>query len=93
VADGKEKAAVLAELSLILAAIFWGTNYAATKYAAGSVPPLSIVAIRFILGGLIMYGVLRILEPKSRLSAKTSSRWLDWAAWGWRSARLVLPSA
>ena len=38
VADQKGKAAVLTELSLILAAVFWGTNYAATKYAAEYLP-------------------------------------------------------
>jgi drug/metabolite transporter (DMT)-like permease len=65
VTDGKEKA-VLTEVSLILAAVFWGTNYAATKYAAEFVPPLSIVAIRFSVGGLLMFLLLRILEPGER---------------------------
>jgi drug/metabolite transporter (DMT)-like permease len=71
VADGKgRRAAILAEVALILAAIFWGTNYAATKFAALSIPPLSIVAIRFVVGGLLMYCVLRIIEPQSRLGRK-----------------------
>ena len=63
--EGKNKAAILTEISLILAAIFWGTNYAATKFAALSIPPLSIVALRFVVGGLLMYAILRILEPGS----------------------------
>ncbi len=71
VADGKDsRAAILAEVALILAAVFWGTNYAATKFAALSIPPLSIVAIRFVVGGLLMYCVLRIVEPQSRLGRK-----------------------
>ena len=65
VAEG-EKTAVLTEVSLILAAVFWGTNYAATKFAAFSLPPISIVAIRFALGGILMYGVLNILESGER---------------------------
>ncbi len=64
---GKGGGAALTEVSLILAALFWGTNYAATKFAALSVPPLSIVALRFAVGGLLMYCVLRVLEPESRL--------------------------
>ena len=64
---GKGGGAALAEVSLILATLFWGTNYAATKFAALSVPPLSIVALRFAVGGLLMYCVLRVLEPESRL--------------------------
>jgi drug/metabolite transporter (DMT)-like permease len=63
----KTNAGVLTEVSLVLAAVFWGSNYAATKLAAMSMPPLSVVAFRFVVGGLLMYGVLRILEPESRL--------------------------
>jgi drug/metabolite transporter (DMT)-like permease len=70
VSDEKRKAAVLTEVSLILAAIFWGLNFAATKYAAGFFPQLLIVALRFNAGGLLLLGVLRILEPASRLTRK-----------------------
>jgi drug/metabolite transporter (DMT)-like permease len=70
VRDEKRKAAVLTEVSLILAAVFWGLNFAATKYAAGFFPQLLIVALRFNAGGLLLLGVLRILEPASRLTRK-----------------------
>jgi drug/metabolite transporter (DMT)-like permease len=70
VAGNKDRAAVLTEISLILAAVFWGGNYAATKFAALSIPPISIVAVRFVVGGILMYAVLRLLEPESRLARK-----------------------
>jgi len=70
VADSKNKAAVLTEMSLILAATFWGTNYAATKFAALSVPPISIVAIRFALGGMLMMALLRLLKPTEKPTGK-----------------------
>jgi drug/metabolite transporter (DMT)-like permease len=54
----------------MLAAVFWGTNYAATKYAAEFIPPLLIVGIRFTVGGLLMLGLLQILEPASKLATK-----------------------
>ena len=66
----KSKASLLTEASLTLAAVFWGTNYAATKLAAQSIPPVSIVAVRFLVAGLLMYLVLRVLEPGSRLARK-----------------------
>jgi drug/metabolite transporter (DMT)-like permease len=69
---GKDRAALLTETSLILAAVFWGTNYAATKFAALSIPPISVVAVRFLVGGLLMYAALRILEPESKLARKDS---------------------
>jgi drug/metabolite transporter (DMT)-like permease len=70
VTDPNDRAAILTEFSVILAAIFWGTNFAATKFAALSIPPLLLVAFRFCAGGLLMYGVLRLLEPESRLGGK-----------------------
>ena len=69
-AGGKDRAALVTETSLILAAVFWGTNYAATKFAALAIPPISVVAVRFLVGGLLMYAVLRLLEPQSRLARK-----------------------
>jgi drug/metabolite transporter (DMT)-like permease len=66
----KGRAAVLTELSLVTAAVFWGSNYAATKYAAGHVPQLPIVAFRFAVGGLLLFLVLKLLERGSGLSRK-----------------------
>ena len=63
----RDKTAALTEVSLVLAAVFWGLNFAATKFAALSIPPLLLVAFRFSVGGLLMYGALRVLEPGSRL--------------------------
>ena len=68
--DHKPRTVVFTEVSLILAAVFWGGNYAATKFAAQSIPPVSVVAVRFVVGGLLMYAVLRVLEPESKLVRK-----------------------
>jgi drug/metabolite transporter (DMT)-like permease len=54
----------------MLAALFWGTNYAATKYAAEFMPPLLIVGFRFTVGGILMFCLLRILEPGDRPTPK-----------------------
>jgi drug/metabolite transporter (DMT)-like permease len=70
VSEEKNRAAVLTEVALIFAAIFWGLNFAATKYAADFLPQLFIVAFRFIGGGLVLLLVLRILEPGSRMRRK-----------------------
>jgi drug/metabolite transporter (DMT)-like permease len=70
VSEEKGRAAVLTEVALIFAALFWGMNFAATKYAADFLPQLFIVAFRFIGGGLVLLLVLRILEPQSRLERK-----------------------
>lgn len=61
---------MLTESVLILAAVFWGLNFAATKFAAASVPPLVIMALRFSGGAVLLLLALRLLEPGSRLAAK-----------------------
>ena len=70
----KNRAAALTEASLILAAIFWGLNYATTKYAAAFLPPMAIVALRFSGGGVILFLVLRMFEPESRLERGDMAR-------------------
>ncbi len=64
----RERGTVATEVALVFAAVFWGLNFAATKYAVDAIPPMMLVALRFSVGGAIMYAVLRILEPKSRLA-------------------------
>jgi drug/metabolite transporter (DMT)-like permease len=66
----QKKLAIFTEISLGLAAVFWGANYAATKYAAEFMPPLLIVALRFTAGGILMYCLLRIVEPAHRLKPR-----------------------
>jgi drug/metabolite transporter (DMT)-like permease len=70
VSESENRAAVATEVSLVLAATFWGLNFAATKYAAATIPPLLLVALRFTVGGLLLLLVLRIIEPKSRLGMR-----------------------
>ncbi len=65
--DGKERAAVFTEVSLVLAAVFWGLNFAATKYAADYIPPLMIMALRFTGGGILLFLAVRLIEPASKL--------------------------
>ena len=54
-----QKAAIITEISLMLAAVFWCANYAATKYAAEFMPLLLIVALRFTAGGILMFCLLQ----------------------------------
>ncbi len=61
---------MLTEVSLILAALFWGGNYAATKYATDFLPPLLFVALRFTLAGILLLAAIRLFEPGSALERK-----------------------
>lgn len=63
VSGEKDKTAVLTEVSLILAAVFWGLNFAATKYASHFFPQLLIVAFRFNAGGSCSSAFSRSSNP------------------------------
>ena len=52
---------------MVLAAVFWGLNFAATKYAADYIPPLMIMALRFTGGGILLFLAVRLMEPASKL--------------------------
>lgn len=54
----------LTETSFQLAAFFLGTNPVAVKYAVSEIPPLSLAALRFTLTGLLLLGLLRLVEPR-----------------------------
>jgi drug/metabolite transporter (DMT)-like permease len=60
--DGKARAGVLTEASLLLAVFFLGTNPVAVKFAVLDVPPLPFVAIRFLLAGLVLLPVALVLR-------------------------------
>src|SRR5215211_2490692 len=64
--DGR-KTSVLFEASLLSTAILLGTNPVAVKFAVGYVSPLPFAALRFLLAGVVLWGILRLIDPKGRL--------------------------
>jgi drug/metabolite transporter (DMT)-like permease len=65
---GKEgrKTSQLFEATLLSTAILLGTNPVAVKYAVGYIPPLPFAALRFVLAGLVLLTILRLLDSKKR---------------------------
>lgn len=50
-----------AELSLLLAVLFVGTDFVSVKYALEGLPPLVLVPIRYVTAGLLLLALLRLL--------------------------------
>ncbi len=63
----RRKTSPLFEASLLSTAVLLGTNPVAVKYAVGYVPPLPFAALRFILAGLVLWAILRFLDPRGKL--------------------------
>jgi drug/metabolite transporter (DMT)-like permease len=54
--------AALAEVSILLAAFFVGTDVVSVKYALEGFPPLVLMPIRYALAGLLLLASLRLLR-------------------------------
>jgi len=61
------RASAWVEISLLLTVFFFGTNFVAVKLVVEVVPPLLFAAARFTFAGLLLFGLLRLIEPTSRL--------------------------
>ena len=56
---GTGRGAVPAEVSLLLAAFFVGTDFVSVKYALEGLPPLVLVPLRYVAAGLLLLAALR----------------------------------
>ncbi len=62
-------------LNFLSVYIVWGSTYLAIKYAVMSFPPLLMASMRFLLAGLLMYGIGRLrgeanlLSPDKKIAA------------------------
>jgi len=66
----KRRASLWVETSLLLTVFFFGTNFVAVKHVVESVPPILFAAVRFTSAGLLLWLLLRLVEPESRLERK-----------------------
>ena len=66
----KRRASLWVETSLLLTVFFFGTNFVAVKHVVESVPPILFAAVRFTSAGLLLWLLLRLVEPESRLKRK-----------------------
>ena len=48
-----------------IAVIFWGISFVATKAALAEVSPVTLVAVRFAIGALVLLAIVRQLPPRS----------------------------
>ena len=62
----EDRTSALTEASLLLAVLFLGTNPVAVKVAVAEIPPLPFVAVRFTLAGLLLLGLVALLETRVR---------------------------
>jgi drug/metabolite transporter (DMT)-like permease len=52
---------------MLLVCLIWGLNFSVTKSAFDQIPPLPFTAVRFIISGLLLWLVLRVVEGPAKL--------------------------
>lgn len=57
--------------ALLSVYVFWGGTYLAGRFALETLPPLLVTAMRFLLAGVFLYGVLA-------LRGQTRAGWREW---------------
>jgi drug/metabolite transporter (DMT)-like permease len=63
----ERRASAWVEVSLLLTVFFFGTNFVAVKHVVDAAPPILFAAARFTLAGAILWSVIRVFEPTTRL--------------------------
>jgi drug/metabolite transporter (DMT)-like permease len=66
----KRRASLWVETSLLLTVFVFGTNFVAVKHVVESVPPILFAAVRFTFAGVLLWLLLRLVEPESKLLRK-----------------------
>jgi drug/metabolite transporter (DMT)-like permease len=68
-ASAQTPSRLLVPLALLAVYVIWGSTYFAIRVALGSWPPFLLGAVRFLLAGSLLYGILRLrgVAPPTRL--------------------------
>ena len=68
--ESKIKPGVLQIAGAFLAVyLIWGSTYLAIRFAIDTIPPLMMVGARFVLAGIPLYGILRLMgAPRPSLA-------------------------
>lgn len=65
------------DLTMLLVVLIWGANFSVMKVALLQIPPLMLSALRFGVGALLLWLIMRMLEGPRDLDRKTLGK-LTW---------------
>lgn len=56
---------------MVLVTLIWGGNFSVSKFALTHLPVLSFSAIRFLLASILLWAIVRMVEPPTAISSST----------------------
>ena len=67
---GLDKKYIIANILMLVTILFWGVSYVSIKITVTEVPPVTAAAIRFVIASLLLWVLLKRVEPDARLAKK-----------------------
>lgn len=64
---GLNKKYIIANILMLVTILFWGVSYVSIKITVTEVPPVTTAAIRFVIASVLLWGLLKRVEPGARL--------------------------
>jgi len=61
------KSNVLANLAMLVLVILWGVSFSIIKIVVNEVPPITLAEIRFLIATMILFTVLKKVEPSAKV--------------------------
>lgn len=61
---------LLANIAIIITVIAWGTSFISTKIILHEMPPSTLAFTRFFIASLLLYGLLKKLEPQTKIAPR-----------------------
>ncbi|WP_243237418.1 DMT family transporter [Heliobacterium chlorum] len=58
---------VIANVAMLIAVLFWGLSFISIKEAVAEVPPITLALLRFVIASILLWIVVKISEPGTRL--------------------------
>ncbi len=59
---------LLANILMLLTVVLWGISFISIKIAVAEVPPVTLALIRFIIASVLLWGLLRKIEPAAKIA-------------------------
>lgn len=57
-------------LAIMAAVVFWGLSFLSIKITVAVFPPMTLALLRFLMASLLLYGVFKWREPRTKLEKK-----------------------
>lgn len=64
----------LANLAILFTMLVWGTSFISTKIALVEIPPFTLAFIRFFITSILLYIIVRKLDPHTKMTAVNAGK-------------------